>query len=185
MDDVRRPWTRAGILALAGHVYYELAAGAGIPGASRLGPGAAAALWGAGTAVVHRGAGTPSPAERRLAVLNGLLLSAVLAHFLGWPRTSRHRVPWLTECEGMSGRLMAPYNLILYVSGVCAVGGLWESRRRAAWAAPVPFLVVPWLVRLQHEEYARLTRQAHRHPGWWNRRLQRRRVGGDGDAGQE
>ena len=142
-------------------------------------------VWGAGTAVVHHRAGTVTGAERRLALLNGVLLSAVLAHFVGWPRTSRHRVPWLSECEGMSGRLMGPYNLILYISGVCAAGGLWESRRRVAWAAPVPLLLVPWFVRLQHGEYARLTQQAHRHPAWWNRRLQPARSGGDPGTGQE
>jgi hypothetical protein len=130
------------------------------------------ALWSAGTVVAFREAGRqPHSRDSAFAALNATFLSAVIAHFAGWPRTSVAGLPWLTECEGLSGRLMAPYNLMLYVSGLAALGGLVENRRGALWGALVPALAVPRLVREQHREYARLRVRAAQRPGWWNRRL--------------
>jgi len=160
----------------AAHVFYELGAGVGMPFASRLGPAPAATVWALSSAAAFREAGRQPPSRDPVfAVLNGMFLSAVIAHFAAWPRTWSAGLPWLTECEGLSGRLMPPYNLLLYVSGVAAVGGLVETGRgrgrRAFAPLLVPAVVVPWLVREQHRDHARLIAQAQRRPGWWNRRL--------------
>src|SRR3954447_22116074 len=54
-----RPWTRLASTALAGHVFFELGAGVGMPFASVLGPVPAAACWAAGTLQVQRAARSP------------------------------------------------------------------------------------------------------------------------------
>src|SRR5215210_2464504 len=103
----RRPWTRLGVVGATGHVFYELAAGVGMPFASVIGPAPAATLFGLGGVVAFREAGRqPRSRDTTFAVLNGFLLSAVLGHFSSWPRTRRGGLPWLTECEGLSGRLI-------------------------------------------------------------------------------
>ncbi|MBT2523768.1 hypothetical protein [Arthrobacter sp. ISL-28] len=164
-------------------MFYELASGVGLPFASRVGPLPAAAFFGAGTAVAFREAGRqPHSRDPLFAVLNGVLLSAVISHFSTWPTTKVAGLPWLTECEGLTGRLMPPYNFILYVSGVAAFGGLLENRRGGLRGAFVLALMVPWLMDEQRREYLRLLTQARNRPAWWNRRLQqrpgRRRLGG-------
>jgi len=170
-----RVWTRLGTAALAAHVFYELAGGVAMPFASRIGPRGAAALWGAAAVVAYREAGRrPPSADPAFATLNGVYLSAVTAHFAGWPRTTRLGLPWLTECEGLSGRAVVPYNLILHVSAVAGLAGLAENRRGRPLGLLVPVALVPWLVREQHREFSRLVEQAHREPGWWNRRLRAR-----------
>jgi len=79
---------------------------------------------------------------------------------------SRAAVPWLTECEGLSGRLMWGYNPVLYASGVAAVGGLIENRRAWRWALLTPVVVVPLLRWATPHEYAGLvTKQAGSHGG--------------------
>jgi hypothetical protein len=158
---------------MAAHVFYELAAGVGMPFASRVGPAPAATLWGVTSAVTVREAGRQPPSrDPAFAVLNGMYLSAVIAHFTSWPRTRPAGLPWLSECEGLRGRLMGPYNAILYLSGVCALAALLtENRRGVVWGALVPVAVVPWLRPEQHREHARLRAQARRDPAWWNRRL--------------
>ena len=169
----RRPWTRAGAVLVAAHVFYELGAGVAMPLASRLGPAAPAALVASGTAVVWREAGRRGgSADRVFAVLNGAFLSAALGHFTSWPRTSMAGLPWLTECEGLTGRLMPPYNLLLHASAAAAVAGLVENRRALGWGLLTPLALVPIFVREAPREYARLRVQARTHPAWWNRRLQ-------------
>jgi len=108
------------------------------------------------------------------ALVNGLFLSAVLAHFTTWPRTTRAGLPWLRECEGLRGRVIGPYNLLLYASAVAAVGGLVENRRAWPWGALTPLAAVPLLRRATPREYERLLAQAACRPRWWNRRLTRR-----------
>jgi hypothetical protein len=172
----RRPWTRLGTVGAGAHVFYELLAGVGMPFASRLGPGTATAFWAGGTVATYRQAGRqPASRDAVFAAANGLYLSAVISHFLGWPRTTRRGLPWLTECEGLSGPVIAPYNVILHVSGVAAIVGLVaENRRTAAWGAVVPAFAVPLLLRAQRQEFNRLVAQAGQEPGWWNRRLRSR-----------
>ena len=175
----KRLWTRVGTVANCAHVFYELAAGVGMPLASRVGPAPSAALFGGGTLLLVRAAGRqPRSRDPVFAVANAMFLSAVLAHLAAWPRTRVAGLPWLTECEGLSGRLMPPYNLVLYTSGVAAIGGLVETGRDRPWRAAaigtaVPVVLVPWLGRLQHEEHHRLRAEARRRPRWWNRRLGR------------
>jgi len=60
MTRMRRPWTRLAGAAMAGHVFFELGAGVGMPFASVLGPAPAAALWTTATAWLQRAAGDPS-----------------------------------------------------------------------------------------------------------------------------
>lgn len=159
-------------MAAAAHVFYELAAGVGMPFASRVGPRPAAALWGAGTALALSEAGRrPSSHDGVFLALDATYLAAVLAHFAAWPRTRVLGLPWLTECEGLTGSAIRPYNAILYASAVTALGGLLENRRGIGPGAAVPLLLVPALMRLQHDEVSRLREQAQRDPGWWNRRL--------------
>jgi hypothetical protein len=168
----RRPCTRLGTVGAGAHVFYELLAGVGMPFASRLGIRTAAVFWASSTAAAYHHAGRqPSSRDPVFAVLNGAYLSAVIAHFLGWPGTTRAGLPWLTECEGLAGPVIRPYNAILHVSAVAAIGGLIENRRGGAWGALVPVVAVPWLVREQRREFGRLLVQAPEHPGWWNRRL--------------
>lgn len=146
-----------------------------MPFASRLGPTTTAALWASSTVAAYHHAGKQAGSRDVVfAVLNGAYLSAVIAHFLAWPRTTKSGLPWLTECEGLRGPVIAPYNAILHVSAVAAIGGLLENRRGAAWGVLVPAVTVPWLLGEQRREFQRLVVQARRHPGWWNRRLRDR-----------
>jgi hypothetical protein len=167
-----RPWTRLGAIATGAHVFYELAAGVGMPFTSRIGPIGSATLFGVSSGVVFRGAGQGPPShDAAFSIANGIFLSAVIGHFASWPRTNVGGLPWLTECEGLTGRLIPPYNLILYISGLAAVGGLVENRKGGLWGAAVPLAFVPLLTFEAPREYARLRAQAQRRPRWWNRRL--------------
>ena len=173
MSTPRRPWTRLAGAAIAGHVFFELGAGVGMPFASVLGPAPAAGLWAIGAAAVQTAAGSPSR-DTALAVVNGMNLAAAIGHLSGWPRRrTRLGLPWLTDCEGLGPELMRWYNPIIYAGGVAAAAALvTESRAAPRWAGLTPLLLVPALVRVQHIEHERLRRLAIRRPGWWNRRLQ-------------
>jgi hypothetical protein len=161
------------VLSVAGHLTYELASGVAVPFASRVGVTAATTGFAVPSVVAYRTAGhLPSPrGDRRFAVANGLFASAVIAHSTSWPRTTRGRLPWLTECEGLEGRLMGPYNTLLYVSAVAAVGGAVENRHAWRWFVVTPLVVAPLLRRKTPTEYRRLLTQAGVRPRWWNRRL--------------
>ena len=175
-----RPWTRLGIVAVAGHLGYELAVGVGVPGAPRIGVRAAVAGYALGTAGAYRAAGRlPGPhGDRRFAVANALFASAVISHYASWPRTTWHGLPWLVECEGIEGVLIAPYNMVLQVSAVAAVGGLAENRGAWRWAVAAGLIALPALRWLTPHEYDRLLVQAAAQPRWWNRRLAVRAEGG-------
>lgn len=162
------------MIAIASHLAYELGAGVALPLASRLGAARVAVLYAGSAYVAFREAGRrASTADAAFAVLNGALLSAVLGHVASWPRTRRAGLPWLRECEGLEGRLIVPYNMILYASFVAAVGGLAENRR-PLWGLSTPLVLVPLFVSETPREYQRLLAQAAREPRWWNRRLQGR-----------
>ena len=169
-----RPSTRLATAGLAGHVFFELAAGVGMPFASVLGPLPAAVAWACGSAALDRLAARPSPAgDRTLTVANGLGLAAVVGHLAGWPsRRTRVGLPWLVDCEGLGPRLMRWYNPIVYASGLGALGGLLQENRSAPrWLGWSVLAAVPVLVRVQHAEHERLRTLASTRPGWWNRRL--------------
>jgi hypothetical protein len=172
MTRLRRTWTRLASAALAGHVYFELAAGVGMPGASVLGPVPAAALWAGATGGVQRAAARPGT-DLGLAVVNGTGLAAVVAHLAGWPhRWTRAGLPWLVDCEGLGPALMRWYNPIVLAGGVTSLLALVTDNRAAPrWAGLLPLAAVPALVRLQHAEHRRLKAVARTSPGWWNRRL--------------
>jgi hypothetical protein len=171
-----RPWTRLGAASMAGQVFYELGAGVAMPFASVAGPVPAAARWAVGTIAAWRGAKRLNERyNTAVGVMNGMFLTAVLAHFIYWPKGWVGGIPYLTECEGLQGRVLLPYNSILYLSAVSAVAGLAENGRRAGLrGAAVPLMGVPVLLRVQRIEFQRLRIQARRQPGWWNRRLQSR-----------
>jgi hypothetical protein len=173
MSHLRRPWTRLAGAAMAGHVFFELGAGVGMPFASVVGPAPAAAAWAAGAVQLQRAAGSPST-DRALAVANGLSMTAAAAHLAGWPRRrTRLGLPWLTDCEGLGPELMRWYNPIVYAGGVGALAAVLTERGTAPrWLGLLPLALVPALVRVQHAEHERLRRQAGRRPDWWNRRLQ-------------
>jgi hypothetical protein len=160
---------------MAAHVFYELGAGVAMPFASRVGALPAVTGWAAGSVSSYCGAARSGDAYNTVfGVFNGMYLSAVLAHFMFWPKRRILGLPWLTECEGLRGPVLVPYNVILYVSGVAAVAGLGENGRAGMRGAIVPVVFVPILLRLQDNEFRRLRVQARRNPGWWNRRLQLR-----------
>lgn len=170
----QRPLTRVTTVATAGHVFFELAAGVGMPLASVLGPFTAATAWAAGTWTVLRAAATrPARGDPVFAVLDSISLAAVIAHLAGWPkRRTRLGVPWLTECEGLGPRLMPYYNPILYVSGAAAAAAvLWENGSAPRSLPLLSLPLVPLLVTAQHAEHRRLKTIAATHPAWWNRRL--------------
>lgn len=170
----RRVLTSVHVATNVAHPFFELASGVGMPLASVLGPLPAAAVFGGGSAMVERWAAqAPPSADGRFMVLNGLGVAAVVAHWLGWPRRRMPGgIPWLDECEGLSGRLMLVYNPILYASGLCgALAILRENRSSSRLVALAMGAFVPVLVVLQHGEHRRLLRRAQIRPGWWNRRL--------------
>jgi hypothetical protein len=138
-----------------------------------MGVAAATTGYAVSSLLAYRAAGDlRSPrGDRRFAVANGLFASAVLSHFTSWPRSTRAGLPWLAECEGLQGRLMGPYNALLYLSAVAAVGGAVENRRAWRWFVLTPLVVVPLLRRETLPEYQRLLTQAAERPRWWNRRL--------------
>ena len=168
-----RPWTRLGVLTVGGHLGYELAFGVGVPLAPRVGITAATTGYAVLSVTTYRAAGhLRSPrGDRRFAVANGLFASAVISHFSSWPRTTRMGLPWLTESEGLEGGLIGPYNALLYLSAVAAVGGAAENRCAWRWFAFTPLVVVPVLRRGTPVEYQRLLTEAAERPRWWNRRL--------------
>ena len=148
----KRLWTRVGTVANCAHVFYELAAGVGMPLASRVGPAPSAVLFGGGSLLLVREAGRqPRSRDMAFVVANATFLSTVLAHLTAWPRTRVAGLPWLTECEGLSGRLMAPYNLVLYTSGVAAIGGLVETGRDRPWRAAAIGTAVPVVYELSEQ----------------------------------
>lgn len=158
---------------MAGHLGYELAVGVGVPGAPRIGVRPAVAGYALGTAGAYLAAGDLAGprGDRRFAVANGLFASAVISHYASWPRTTWHGLPLLVECEGIEGVLIAPYNMVLQVSAVAAVGGLVENRSAWPWAVAAALIAVPALRWLTPREYNRLLAQAAAQPRWWNRRL--------------
>jgi hypothetical protein len=64
---------------------------------------------------------------------------------------------------------MTPYNAILYISGIAALGGLSENRDFAN--ATMPIALAPTLIGAQRWEFKRLRTQARRNLTWWNRCL--------------
>jgi hypothetical protein len=106
-------------------------------------------------------------------MINGLGLTAVVAHLTGWPhRRSRLGLPWLEDCEGLGPELMRFYNPILYVSGAACLVGLIRENRSVPASLPLLTLALrPVLVAAQHREFRQLTQEAAANPGWWNRRL--------------
>jgi hypothetical protein len=167
---VQRPLTRLGTAGMAGHVFFELAAGVGMPLASVLGPAPAAAVWAAGavTAIRLTGRGSciearhhptcaQSPSEERLSgLVNGLAVGAVLAHLSPWPERSAAGggIPWLAGCEGLGRDLLPAYNMTLYALGLL-----------------MAVAVVPVFSAGRRWEFRRLRAQAQSQPAWWNRRL--------------
>src|ERR1700712_2378734 len=118
-----RPVTRLAMAGVAAHLFFERAAGVGMPFASFIGPVPAAGLWAGYTGAVWRAAATrAASADRGFTVINAVHLAAVIGHFLGWPRDrTRFGLPWLADCEGLGPGLMPFYNPILRLSGVAAL----------------------------------------------------------------
>ena len=144
-----------------------------MPFASVAGPLPVAAGWATGSLLACHAAGRGKDSHNRaFGLLNGMFLSAVLAHFRFWPKHWIIGMPWLSECEGLRGKVMMPYNAILYVCGLAAVAGLLENGRAGLPGTAVPVVLVPALIRVQGLEFQRLKTQARRRPAWWNRRLQ-------------
>jgi hypothetical protein len=177
---VNRPFTRLGIAGMAAHVFFELAAGVGMPLASVLGPGRGAALWSGASALGWRAARSRSSSlDCVFSLVNAFGLAAVIAHLAAWPsRRTRLGLPWLVTCEGLDGAAMRYYNPILYFSGAaCAVALLRENRtaRPPLLAAVLLPVLVPAIAASQHLEHRLLKLIAADRPAWWNRRLAKER----------
>lgn len=169
-----RPQTQITTIGLAAHVFFELAAGVGMPLASVLRPAPAAALWGSSSWLAWRAARKASPsADPMFGLLNAAGLAAVVAHLSSWPsRRTRLGLPWLEDCEGLGPDLMWAYNPILYATGAAAVLALLRENRSAPAALMLlPPVLAPVFAAAQHAEFRRLQRLAESQPGWWNRRL--------------
>jgi hypothetical protein len=168
-----RPWTRIGIVTIAGHLGYELVAGVAVPLAPHVGVRAAAVVFAlpALTTYVPAGVLVSPRGDRTYAVANGIFVAAVVNHYSSWPRTWRAGLPWLTECEGLEGPIIGPYNVLVQVSAVAGVAGLWENRRQWRWGVATALTIAPVLRWATPREYAQLRRQAAERPRWWNRRL--------------
>jgi hypothetical protein len=172
----RRPLTRLTVVGLAGHVAFELGAGAGVPLASVLGPYPAAGLWTLVTGGTWWAASTGSAsADRFLAAVNGFGLAAVTAHLAGWPtRRTRTGLPLLRDCEGLGPELMPYYNSVLYLSAATALLATLRENRTAPVRLSLAMLgLAPALVAFQHWEHRRLVREGRTTPRWWNRRRRR------------
>jgi hypothetical protein len=162
-----------GAASIGAHVFYEFASGVAMPFASLVGPAPAATGWATGTILAfHTARRGKDSHNNAFGLMNGMFLTAVLAHFIYWPKRWIAGLPWLTECEGLRGNVLAPYNAILYVSGVAAVAGLIENGRAGVRGAVMPLVFVPVLLPIQGIEFRRLRAQARRRSAWWNRRLQ-------------
>lgn len=168
-----RPWTRVGTVAISGHLAYELVAGVALPLAPHVGVRAAATAYALPAATAYAAAGRlrAPRGDRTFAVANGFFLAAVIGHYSSWPRAWRAGLPWLTECEGLEGPVIGPYNVLLQVSAVAAVAGLHENRSQWRWGVVTAAVVAPVMRWAQPREYAALVRQAAEQPRWWNRRL--------------
>lgn len=144
-----------------------------MPLASRVGVAVPTVGYAVSSVALYRAAGRlPSPrGDRRFAVVNGVFASTVITHFTSWPRTTWSGLPWLTECEGLEGRAIGPYNALLYISAAAATGGVLENRRAWPWSLITPLVMVPVLRRGTPLEYQQLLTQAAERPRWWNRRL--------------
>ncbi|MBC2932876.1 hypothetical protein [Nocardioides sp. zg-1228] len=105
-----RHWTRLGIVAIAGHVCYELVAGVAVPLAPHVGVRAAAGTFALSAAAAYVPAGRlVSPrGDRTYAIANGFFLAAVVGHYSSWPRRWRAGLPWSTEHEGLEGPVVGP-----------------------------------------------------------------------------
>jgi hypothetical protein len=108
------------------------------------------------------------------AALNGVFLAAVVNHYTRWPRDAERRVPWLVECEGLRGRVIGPYNVMLQAAFLCSLAGLVENREGWHWGLGLAVGTFPLFRWATPREYDRLVEQARRRPRWWNRRLRRR-----------
>ena len=163
-----RPMTRLSVAGLAAHVFFELAAGVGMPLASVVGPTPAAALWAVSSRGTWRAAATrPASSDPAFALLNAFALAAVLGHLSGWPRRrTRLGLPWLKECEGLGPDLMPAYNSILYFSGGTALIGLLGENRSSSRRLPVLLLsLTPVFVAAQHAEFRHLIQRARTRSG--------------------
>ena len=164
---------------MAGHLGYELGAGVGVPLASRVGPPVACGGYAGALAAAYGGAGRlhGSRGVTVFAALNGVFLAAVLNHYARWPRDPERRIPWLVECEGLRGRVIGPYNVMLQAVLVSSLAGLVENREGWRWGLGFAVGTFHFFWWATPREYDRLVEQARHRPRWWNRRLSRSLVG--------
>lgn len=155
-------------------MFFELAAGVGMPMITLFRPVPTAVAWGVSSAAGWKAAGRPLAAhDARLAAVNALVVAAVAAHLAAWPRRrTTIGLPALTSCEGMGADLMPAYNSLLYVGGVSAVLALLlENRSAPPWSAALAPVAVPVLVLAQRADFALRAQAAAVSPSWWNHRL--------------
>jgi hypothetical protein len=144
-----------------------------VPLAPHVGVRAAVAAFALPAAATYGPAGRlRSPGgDRTYAIANGFFLAGVIGHYSSWPRVWRAGLPWLSECEGLRGPVIGPYNVLLQVSAVAAVAGLRENRSQWLWGVATAAAVAPVLRWGTPREFSELVQQAAQHPRWWNRRL--------------
>ncbi len=169
-----RPLTAASIAGTAAHHAFELGAGVGLVWQPELGLPGALALWGTALPLGYVQAVRSDEAmEPVLAFSLGASVGGVATHFLLWPWRRRLGVfPWLTEAEGLRGRQLPAYNVLLYLWGAAAVGALAKETppRSRKWAA---LGIASTLLFVKSAEYhfRWANEQARVNPKWWNRGL--------------
>jgi hypothetical protein len=169
-----RPFTAASVAGTAAHHGFELAAGVGLVWQPEIGLPGSLAMWGtalpAGFVVAAR---SDTRWEPLLAFSRGASVAGVVTHFLLWPWKRKAGVlPWLTEAEGLRGRQIPAYNVVLHLWGAAAVVALVKEtpRRSRRWA--LLGLASVLLFRKSAEYHFRwATEQAKVNPQWWNRGL--------------
>jgi len=169
-----RPFTAAAVAGTAAHHTFELGAGVGLVWQPELGLPGSLALWGTALPVGFvTAARSDTKLEPLLAFSRGASLGGVVVHFLLWPWTRKAGVlPWLTEAEGLRGRQIPAYNVVLHLWGAAAVAALVKETppRSRKWAALG--LASTVLFRKSAEYHFRwATEQAKTNPQWWNRGL--------------
>ena len=166
--------TKVATAGVAAHVFFEFAAGVGMPVRVVPGPGtsrdAVGRLHRRGLADRRQQAGVGGPGVHRdqrrppggrSGPLPGLAAMA-----------NRVRLAWLVDCEDLGPDLMRFYNPILHLSGAAAVGAISTENRSApkALAPLVVLITVPVLILGQRGEFRRHVHRAQWVPRWWNRR---------------
>lgn len=157
-------------LLTATHQLFELCAGSGVIGQARVGLPPAACLSALLDAVwVAAALDERRDWERPLAAGAGAALAAPILHYTLFPWSLRWGIPVLVEAEGLKGRQLAGYNVVLFCWGAAGAAALMATPgRRRAWAV-AGLLGAAAFRQLAQDHIVWIQDEARRNPSWWNR----------------